>query len=85
MENIAFVLYPTAVTDWQGIYFQNGDMFWNEGWVNECQSENIFRYPSEQECQGTEECSAVWFATPWSECTAECGGGTHSRKVIVNK
>ena len=47
------------------------------------QSENIFRYPSEQECQGIEECSAIWFATPWSECTAECGGGTHSRKVII--
>ena len=43
----------------------------------------IFRYPSEQECQGAEECSAVWFATPWSECTAECGGGTYSRKVIL--
>ena len=65
-------------------------MFRNEDWVNEWRHVDvkvkyIFRYPSEQECQGSEECSAIWFATPWSECTAECGGGTHSRKVIVNK
>ncbi len=42
---------------------------------------SCFRYDTEQECEGAEECTGTWFTTAWTECTEACGGGTHSRKV----
>ena len=44
----------------------------------------IFRYPNEQICEGTEVCTGTWFATPWTECTETCGGGTHTREVRIS-
>ena len=41
----------------------------------------VLRPESEQECQGTEECTGTWFTSVWSQCTATCGGGTYKRTV----
>ena len=39
------------------------------------------RYDTEQECEGTEECTGTWFTTLWGDCTEPCGGGTYTREV----
>ena len=43
------------------------------------------RYNETQECLGNEECTGTWFASSWSSCSAECGGGKMTRKVFCIK
>ena len=43
------------------------------------------RYDTEQECEGTEECTGTWFTTLWGDCTEPCGGGTYTREVLPKK
>lgn len=48
-----------------------------------CQEES--RYNATQECFGSEECTGTWFASSYSTCSAECGGGKMTRKVFCIK
>ena len=43
------------------------------------------RYNATQECFGAEECTGTWYASSWSTCSAECGGGKMTRKVFCIK
>lgn len=35
-----------------------------------------------RECDGPTECPGQWFTGPWSHCSAKCGGGQKTRKIL---
>lgn len=37
---------------------------------------------TKKECDTGKKCEGQWFTGPWNECSKECGGGEHSRKVL---
>lgn len=35
-----------------------------------------------RDCDGPAECPGQWFSGPWSDCSAKCGGGQKTRKIL---
>ena len=40
------------------------------------------RYESEQECEGSEECTGTWFASDWGTCSVACGEGKDAGQML---
>ncbi|MFH4974442.1 hypothetical protein AB6A40_001151 [Gnathostoma spinigerum] len=50
--------------------------------VDEFHCNADLKLKTEENCTNEEKCTGTYYTGPWSECTAQCGGGTQSRMIV---